>query len=538
MSIASQTSRVQYVLTSLGQTLTVPWYFLESGHVGVVRGKGTGEVRLTLNTHYTVNGAGNMAGGSIKLTNAAAAVGDRITLFRDGPFTQPNDYPLAGQFPAATIEETDDASTMIDQQLRLQTERSLRVSIAEEPILPIKGGLVPNGVIGVDENGNPISWHKDDFKGDKGDQGEQGPAGGPMGPMGPEGIQGPQGDDGVHYWLELDAAAVNRATNGAFTPNQINARALKREGDGPVIVVPCSLKVHDLVNGTWNEVHANAGWAGSGGFGIGVNAAAVRYSIYKAGAFAELLDQRLVPIVRDGQNSNPPPPAPAPDTYELELSHSSTIRYLDWSFPEMPNLTVKAWRKPNGTGAKVAYNGRFKIELQAANNSYVQLYQSGGNESQKVLATSSSWQHDMKAIRVQLYKTGGGGSVLQTGLCQVFIYNSPPAGQHSLWVAGNPFTWWSMVTNPTGNAGKPTFNGQPAPLYMGVAYKFVPAGSTVTVKVPNKVSWHNPNNNSSGTNKTHNGWTFGVGNAPWITTSGDTAYVQMNGPVTISAHYP
>jgi len=282
MSVNSEVARVQYGVTSVGQSLTVPFYFLESGHIAVVRGKGAGEVRLVLNTHYTVNGAGNPSGGSVKLDNAAAVVGDVITIYRDGPFTQPNFYPVAGPFPAETVAKTDDASTMIDQQLRNQTERSLRVSIAEEPIAPIKGGLVPNGVIGVDENGNPVSWHKDDFKGDKGDKGDT-------------------GDGGMLYWLEVDAGAIVRHNGGATTPTVIWMHGLTREGHGATQQFTTgALKVEQLIAGSWVTTGTYPAWSGDGPHSPAADSVAIRVLMYKDGSFTELLDRRIIPIAQDG----------------------------------------------------------------------------------------------------------------------------------------------------------------------------------------------------------------------------------------------
>jgi hypothetical protein len=82
MSIASSTSRVQYTLTGTGQTLSVPFYFLESGHLKVIRTKADGTITtLVLSTDYTVTGAGVEAGGSITMITGAAT--DVITIKRN-----------------------------------------------------------------------------------------------------------------------------------------------------------------------------------------------------------------------------------------------------------------------------------------------------------------------------------------------------------------------------------------------------------------------------------------------------------------------
>jgi len=325
MSIASQTSRVQYTVTSVGQTLTVPFYFLEAGHVGVVRGKGQGETRLVLGMDYTVTGAGNQSGGSIKLANAAAAVGEVITLFRDGPFTQPNDYPLAGQFPAATIEETDDASTMIDQQLRLQTERSLRVSVTKEPLPPISGELNKDSVLGFDENGNPVVWDKETFKGDKGDTGDQGPEGPAGGPPGPV---GPKGEDGEHYWIQLTTLGFLRRTNGSYNPYRVDIETLKKVGNQAPVHFPCMLHIWEWRGGPdYIKVGDYPSFSGSGGYWTpsSGDVSEVMIDMWHSGV---KLDSKKLPVetLEKGPKGDPGSTSPPPiRTLSFEANSDATL---------------------------------------------------------------------------------------------------------------------------------------------------------------------------------------------------------------------
>lgn len=136
MSISSQTSRVQYTLTSLGQTLSVPFYFLEAADLAVVKTIDGVDTTLTRNTHYSVTGEGNPAGGSITLTTLAAPIGTVITIYRGAAFTQPSQFTANGQFPSATVEQSLDRLTMLVQQLREEVNRAYRVPLTEDAFEP------------------------------------------------------------------------------------------------------------------------------------------------------------------------------------------------------------------------------------------------------------------------------------------------------------------------------------------------------------------------------------------------------------------
>ncbi len=157
MSVASPTNKVQYVLASLAPTLAVPFYFIEDAHVKVIRTRaGFDDEYLTKDTHFTVSGAGNMVGGSITLLGVNVAVADVITVKRVVPFTQLFSYVPNDRFPAATQERALDFLTMLTQQVREITERSL--VFAEGEVVG-SGNILPEAadralkVLGFDANG-------------------------------------------------------------------------------------------------------------------------------------------------------------------------------------------------------------------------------------------------------------------------------------------------------------------------------------------------------------------------------------------------
>lgn len=129
--ISSTTSRVAYTLSSTTETLAVPFYFLENSHLKVIKTVAGVQTTLTLGTHYSVSGAGVLAGGSITMTGTGVATGNGITIKRSVPFTQLVDYVANSAFPADTHEKALDKLTMLCQFLQDQGERSLRFEDGE-----------------------------------------------------------------------------------------------------------------------------------------------------------------------------------------------------------------------------------------------------------------------------------------------------------------------------------------------------------------------------------------------------------------------
>jgi len=131
MSVSTTTAKVAYTLSSTTQTLSVPFYFLESSHLKVIKTVSGADTVLTTGTNYTVTGAGNNAGGSITLTGTGVAIGNVITIRRDVPITQLVDYVYNDKFPAETHERALDKLTMISQAQQEATNRGLHFGESE-----------------------------------------------------------------------------------------------------------------------------------------------------------------------------------------------------------------------------------------------------------------------------------------------------------------------------------------------------------------------------------------------------------------------
>ena len=118
MTISSSTATASYTGNGTTQIFTVPFYFLVDTDVKVSKKvAATGAISvLTLNSDYTLSGAGNQAGGSATLVTAPAS-GDTVFIERNVDAVQETAYPDNGIFPAASHEKALDRLTMLVQQV-------------------------------------------------------------------------------------------------------------------------------------------------------------------------------------------------------------------------------------------------------------------------------------------------------------------------------------------------------------------------------------------------------------------------------------
>jgi len=125
MTVSSSVSSIFYYgNTNDPQIFTVPFYFLENSHLKVTEllSDGITTTDLAETTDYTVTGAEDPNGGSITMVYTTGndhriGVGEKITIERDLPVTQPVDFITGGQFRAETHEKAIDRIVMILQQI-------------------------------------------------------------------------------------------------------------------------------------------------------------------------------------------------------------------------------------------------------------------------------------------------------------------------------------------------------------------------------------------------------------------------------------
>jgi len=88
------------------------------------------ETLQTINTNYTVTGAGNDAGGNVVFQSGQApAATDKVIIQRKLALTQGTDYVANDPFPAESHEEALDRLTFITQQIQEEVDRSIKASV-------------------------------------------------------------------------------------------------------------------------------------------------------------------------------------------------------------------------------------------------------------------------------------------------------------------------------------------------------------------------------------------------------------------------
>ena len=130
MTISSTTVKNSYsgngTLDTFNYTFKI---FTDSDLQVIIRDASATETVKTLNTHYTVTGAGSGSGGTIIFTagNIPTAT-ETVVIRRALPQTQSIDYIANDPFPAESHEEGLDRSMMAIQQLQEEVDRSIKLS--------------------------------------------------------------------------------------------------------------------------------------------------------------------------------------------------------------------------------------------------------------------------------------------------------------------------------------------------------------------------------------------------------------------------
>ena len=122
MSVSTLTNKVSY--TARGVTYAYTFKIFDDSELKVYNAG----VLQALTTDYTVTGAGDATGGSV-VFNSAPTAGNIILILRELPYTQLVELVLNAEEPSTSIEETADRATMLIQQLKEVSDRSLKVSV-------------------------------------------------------------------------------------------------------------------------------------------------------------------------------------------------------------------------------------------------------------------------------------------------------------------------------------------------------------------------------------------------------------------------
>ena len=157
MSVTSVTSKIIYTGSVVVTTeFAYPFRIISTSDLTVTRYyEATGSTSvLTLDTDYEVSGAGEDTGGNVTLTGSYTTLpsGSKLVIAREMDLTQEVDYVENDPFPAETHERAIDRLTMITQQIKEVTDRSLAKAITKTGSL-IFPEAVGNKIIGWDASG-------------------------------------------------------------------------------------------------------------------------------------------------------------------------------------------------------------------------------------------------------------------------------------------------------------------------------------------------------------------------------------------------
>jgi hypothetical protein len=135
MTISSTIVKNSYNGNGSTRTFTYTFKIFQDSDLQVIIRSANGtEIVKTLNTHYTVAGAGSSNGGSITFiqnlpsTDYTPTASEKVILIRNIPQTQSLDYISNDTFPAESHEEGLDRAIMVVQQLQEEVNRSLKIS--------------------------------------------------------------------------------------------------------------------------------------------------------------------------------------------------------------------------------------------------------------------------------------------------------------------------------------------------------------------------------------------------------------------------
>jgi len=143
MTVSSTISREQYATDGVSAVFTIHFPFFDDTDVNAVFVNASGVAStLTLATDFTVAGGGG-AGGTLTTTGTASplAAGGALTIYRDIPYTQEDDYVENDPLPADTLESGLDRAAMRDQQLLDAVGRAVSLPVTIDPSV---SAVLPN----------------------------------------------------------------------------------------------------------------------------------------------------------------------------------------------------------------------------------------------------------------------------------------------------------------------------------------------------------------------------------------------------------
>jgi len=159
MTISSTVNRTSTDGDGSAVNFSFPYLFFNQDDLTVILVDETTNVETTqtITTHYTVTGAGVAAGGTV-IMGTAPTTNQKLVIIREEQYTQTLDLVENDPFPSDLVEQQLDTLTMLAQQLKTLSDKSVRLSSGDfsgaDPTLPTP---VANAYILWDADGTALT---------------------------------------------------------------------------------------------------------------------------------------------------------------------------------------------------------------------------------------------------------------------------------------------------------------------------------------------------------------------------------------------
>lgn len=152
MSLSTTTNKTEFIGNGTAGPFTFNFKFFANSDISVVVNGTT----MAEGVDYTLNGAGNVNGGSITLT-APLLTGTTMVVRRTVALTQPVSLPVNGPFFADVIEKEFDRLTMMIQQLATRVDEVYQAAISAVRIAVQAGAPLTQTIITADASSLPVT---------------------------------------------------------------------------------------------------------------------------------------------------------------------------------------------------------------------------------------------------------------------------------------------------------------------------------------------------------------------------------------------
>jgi len=129
MTLSSTVNRTSTDGDGSAVNFSFPYLFFNQDDLTVILVNETTNVETTqtITTHYTVTGAGVAAGGTV-IMGTAPTTNQKLVIQREEQYTQTLDLVENDPFPSDLVEQQLDTLTMLTQQLKTLSDRSVKLS--------------------------------------------------------------------------------------------------------------------------------------------------------------------------------------------------------------------------------------------------------------------------------------------------------------------------------------------------------------------------------------------------------------------------